>query len=91
MYRLMQLAKERNIAYEPSYSCQMALNDYMERKSLPNPYDDGKKQMQAPMAMPQYNPQNFGGPSNSDFPPPGNDFGGGPGGQVPQQPMMPPM
>lgn len=36
------------------------------------------------MPMPQYNPQNFGGPSNNDFP------GGGPGGQLPNMPMMPP-
>ena len=44
MYRLLQLAKERNISYEPSYACQMALNDYLERKSLPDPRSDGKQQ-----------------------------------------------
>jgi hypothetical protein len=38
---MMQLAKERNISYEPSYDMRMALNAYRDRKGLPDPYDDG--------------------------------------------------
>lgn len=37
VYRLMQIAKERNIQYEPSYENRMALNQYLERKCLPDP------------------------------------------------------
>ena len=41
VYRLLQLAKDRNISYEPSYDCSMALNDYLERKGLTDPRSDG--------------------------------------------------
>lgn len=34
IYRLRQLAKERNIVYEPTYEMKHALNSYLERKSL---------------------------------------------------------
>lgn len=40
VYRMMQLAKERNISYEPSYDMRMALNAYRDRKGLPDPYED---------------------------------------------------
>ena len=44
VYRLLQLAKERNISYDPSYGCQMALNDYLEREYLLDPRSDGRQQ-----------------------------------------------
>jgi len=34
VYRMRQLAKERNIQYEPSYDMKMALNSYLDRKGL---------------------------------------------------------
>lgn len=56
---MLQLAKERNISYEPSYDMRMAVNAYRDRKGLPDPFDDGS----APqvMAQPAYNPQMNGG------------------------------
>ena len=36
-YRLRQLAKERNIQYEPSYELRIALNSYLDRKGLRDP------------------------------------------------------
>jgi hypothetical protein len=41
VYRMMQLAKERNISYEPSYDMRMAVNAYRDMKGLPDPYEDG--------------------------------------------------
>ena len=41
VYRLRQLAKERNITYEPSYDMKIALNSYLDRKGLIDPMDDG--------------------------------------------------
>ena len=41
IYRLRQLAKERNISYEPSYDMKIALNAYLDRKGLIDPMDDG--------------------------------------------------
>ncbi len=35
--RLVELAKERNIHYIPSHESVVALNDYCDRKGLPNP------------------------------------------------------
>ena len=32
---MIELAKERNIAYTPSNESAMALNDYCERKGIP--------------------------------------------------------
>lgn len=89
VYRMMQLAKERNISYEPSYDMRMALNAYRDRKGLPDPYEDGA---QAKMiAAPVYNPSNNGG---SGIPPQGGPPGGGGDfGQlngVPQEPMQQP-
>jgi hypothetical protein len=40
----LQLAKDRNISYEPSYACQKALNDYLQRKCLNDPRSDAKQQ-----------------------------------------------
>ena len=41
VYRMRQLAKERNIQYEPSYDMKMALNSYLDRKGLSDPFDEG--------------------------------------------------
>lgn len=41
IYRLRQLAKERNIDYQPSYDMKIALNAYLDRKGLIDPMDDG--------------------------------------------------
>lgn len=41
VYRMRQLAKERNIQYEPSYEMKLALNNYLDRKGLSDPLDDG--------------------------------------------------
>lgn len=50
IYRMRQIAKERNIAYTPSYEMQMALNGYCDRKGLADPMDDsGHKPMPAPV------------------------------------------
>jgi hypothetical protein len=38
---MRQLAKERNIQYEPSYEMKLALNNYLDRKGLSDPLDDG--------------------------------------------------
>lgn len=64
VYRMRQLAKERNVAYEPSYDMRTALNNYLDRKGLGDPMDDGAGQPM--MAAPVYNP---GPPMN--MPPPG--------------------
>jgi hypothetical protein len=39
IYKLRLLAKERNISYEPSYEMRIALNNYLDRKGLPDPLD----------------------------------------------------
>jgi hypothetical protein len=52
IYKLRLLAKERNISYEPSYEMRIALNNYLDRKGLPDPLDSNYK----PMAMPVYSP-----------------------------------
>ena len=41
IYRLRQLAKERNIQYEPSYDMKIQLNAYLDRKGLIDPMDNG--------------------------------------------------
>ena len=76
VYRLRQLAKERNIAYEPSYDMKIALNSYLDRKGLIDPMDDGQS---AAQQVPQYNPSAG---------PPGNQGSGG--GMPPGGPGMPP-
>ena len=53
IFRLRQLAKERNIQYEPSMDMRMALNDYLDRKGLLDPMDDGNSRMKQ---VPIYNP-----------------------------------
>ena len=53
IYKLRLLAKERNIIYEPSYEMRIALNNYLDRKGLPDPLDPDYK----PVAVPVYNPQ----------------------------------
>ena len=40
IFRLRQLAKERSIAYDPSYDMRVALNAYMDRKGLVDPMGD---------------------------------------------------
>jgi len=44
IYRLRQLAKERNIDYEPSHDMRVALNAYCDRKGLLDPMDNGQSQ-----------------------------------------------
>lgn len=51
IFRLRQIAKERNIPYEPSYDMRIALNAYIDRKGLIDPLEDGSgqhAQMQIP-------------------------------------------
>ncbi len=36
--RLVELAKERNISYKPSYEAVVSLNDYCVRKDIPVSY-----------------------------------------------------
>ena len=62
--RMMQLAKERNFSYEPSYEMRIAFNAYRDRKVLPDPYEDGAQAQM--IAAPVYNPGNGG------IPPPSN-------------------
>ena len=76
IYRMLQLAKERNIQYEPSYDMRMAVNAYRDRKGLPDPFDDGSNQQVIP--QPQYNPSQ--GFNNNNQPPPQMPPGGPPGG-----------
>lgn len=97
IYRLRQLAKERNINYQPSQDAMTALCQYLDFKGLSDPMDETGG---APKVIPQpvYNPQQDN--NNNQFPPPNFPPGGGPGGNVmipppgynPQQqmPMMPP-
>ena len=40
VYRMRQLAKERNITYTPSHDMMQALNSYLDLKGLPDPFDD---------------------------------------------------
>lgn len=40
--RLVELAKERNIDYKPSAESMSYLNDYVDRKGIPNPLGDDK-------------------------------------------------
>lgn len=53
VYRMRQLAKERNIQYEPSYEMRLALNSYLDRKGLFDPMADGAPQAVV-AAAPQY-------------------------------------
>lgn len=41
VYRMRQLAKERNITYTPSHDMMQALNSYLDLKGLPDPFDEG--------------------------------------------------
>lgn len=43
IYRMRQLAKERNIQYEPSYDMRIALNNYLDFKGLSDPFDEGQE------------------------------------------------
>ena len=59
--RMIEIAKERNIAYKPTSESHQALMEYIDRKGIPNPIDDGSGGQQMPMmggAMPPpiYNP-----------------------------------
>lgn len=40
IYRLRQLAKERNINYQPSMDAMQALNHYLDFKGLSDPMDE---------------------------------------------------
>ena len=100
IYRMRQLAKERNIQYEPSHDARIALNGYCDFKGLSDPMDDNPAPMKQPiynpgpppgMPPPSMPPPDFPpghGPSNNNFgPPPSFPPGqGGPGGNV----MAPP-
>mmetsp|Transcript_19240 Transcript_19240/g.29500 ORF Transcript_19240/g.29500 Transcript_19240/m.29500 type:complete len:128 (-) Transcript_19240:321-704(-) len=91
--RMIQLAKERNIDYQPSYDMKLALNSYLDRKGIPDPLDLERIPAQ------QYNPgQGFSqegqppsGPPNfpPGPPPPNMPPGGGDGGNF-AAPMQPP-
>lgn len=54
IYRLRQLAKERNIQYEPSCDARQALNHYLDFKGISDPMDDGAGT--AKIQQPVYNP-----------------------------------
>lgn len=78
VYRMRQLAKERNIQYEPSYEMRLALNSYCDRKGLGDPMDEGgaKAMIAGP---PQYQPGVDPGAGGMGGMPPGGGMGGGPG------------
>lgn len=40
IFRLRQLAKERNLQYDPSYDMRLALNAFIDRKGLIDPLDE---------------------------------------------------
>ena len=42
VYRMRQLAKERNISYTPSFEMQNALNSYLDFKGLQDPFNEGQ-------------------------------------------------
>ena len=42
IYRMRQLAKERNISYTPSFEMQNALNSYLDMKGLSDPFNEGQ-------------------------------------------------
>ena len=96
VYRMRQLAKERNIQYEPSYEMRLALNSYLDRKGLADPMDEGgaKAMVGGP---PQYQPSvDPGAPGGMPpgGPPPGmggGPPGGGPGGNVQAPPQYAPV
>ena len=52
VYRMLQLAKERNIDYTPSHDMSMALNMYIERTGKPHPLSDGSAPQHVAMPMP---------------------------------------
>ena len=92
--RLVEIAQERNIDYKPSVEAYTALNEYCDRKGIPNPLHSNGKKVEIPgMQAPQYNPMppptNFM-PPPAYHPPPGDGFGGP--GQMGQAPpgYMPP-
>ena len=79
IFRMKELAKERNIQYTPSQDMQAALNTYLDLKGKTDPMEPI-----APLAVPQYNPGapmvdmnggNFpGGNQPPNFPPPGGNM-----------------
>ena len=78
--RMIELARERNINYEPSAEAMDNLMCYIDRKGLPNPLGDGKRHQ--PVA-PVYNPLPGPGVPPLDFnyqPPPGMPPAGMPPG-----------
>mgnify|MGYP000916569558 CR=1 FL=1 len=98
IYRLRQLAKERNICYEPSHDARQALNHYLDFKGLSDPLDEGAGP--AKISQPVYNPvapldANQNNQDNNNNQPPGFPPGNGDGGPgnvsmpPPQYPMHP--
>lgn len=77
---MIEIAKERNIDYKPSAEAMQNLNDYCDRKGLPNPLGEKHKPNgNGTIAPPIYNPD-----PNIILPPPGgNQFPPGPGGFIP--------
>ena len=72
IYRLRQLAAEKNIPYEPSQDARNALTHYLDFKGLEDPMGEVK-----PMAKPVYNPSGFDlGPDAPPNQPPGGGGGG---------------
>jgi len=85
IYRMRQLAKERNIQYEPSHDARIALNNYLDFKGVNDPMEES---VQKAKAQPYYNPNAQMPPPN--LPPPG-DFGHfPPGGNAPVPNHQPP-
>jgi len=88
--RMVQLAKERNIQYQPNQESCTACHAYCLRKGIPPPEGlggiDGPPPVYVPGPAPQ--PVNFIQPPN---PPPGGMPAAGMGGAPPGQPSMMPM
>ena len=85
--RLVELAKERNIDYKPSLEAQQSLNDYIDRKGLPNPGTGEGPTTTLVQINAVYNP-----PPVNHLPPPPNNYQPPPGGMgnFPPSQMPPP-
>lgn len=79
IFRMRQLAKERNIQYEPSHDARIALNNYLDFKGVNDPMEDSVEKAKAhpyynPNVPPQMPPPFMPPPSDPHFPPGGNEY-----------------
>lgn len=84
--RLVQLAKERNIAYNPTHEAATALHAYCLRKGIPAPEGIGGPDGPVPIYAPQPQMTDFAAidnPPMNNMPPGGGDGGNFSGGGAP--------